>query len=149
MALGFGRHIRFVDPRNLAQMGLQGVIGGTFSTVAAAWSKTSFGITLLRITDGKFKLFVWFVIVSTNVAMGLSALVAWIQCQPVAKSWDWSLPGSCWDPSVSAVYGVFAGVYSGLMDWALALLPWRLIWGLQMERREKIGVGVAMSLGLL
>lgn len=35
------------------------------------------------------------------------------------------------------------------MDVCLALLPWKVLWGLQMRRIEKIGVALAMSLGLL
>lgn len=35
------------------------------------------------------------------------------------------------------------------MDFAFALLPWQIIWNLQMLKAEKIGVGVAMSLGFL
>jgi hypothetical protein len=38
--------------------------------------------------------------------------------------------------------------YSALMDLTLAFLPWKLIWGLQMKRKEKIGVAVAMSCGI-
>ena len=35
------------------------------------------------------------------------------------------------------------------MDMLLALLPWTVIWGLQMKLKEKIGVAVAMSCGVL
>jgi hypothetical protein len=35
------------------------------------------------------------------------------------------------------------------MDLCLALLPWQILWGLQMRAAEKIGVGIAMSLGIL
>jgi len=35
------------------------------------------------------------------------------------------------------------------MDFALALLPWYLILGLQLKFREKIGVSIAMSMGML
>ncbi|KAL1642462.1 hypothetical protein SLS61_009676, partial [Didymella pomorum] len=38
--------------------------------------------------------------------------------------------------------------WSALMDVCLALLPWKIIWGLQMRTAEKIGVCVAMSLGV-
>jgi hypothetical protein len=34
------------------------------------------------------------------------------------------------------------------MDITLALLPWKFLWGLQMKRKEKIGVGIAMSMGI-
>jgi len=40
-------------------------------------------------------------------------------------------------------------VYSATMDLSLALLPWTLVWKLQMKPAEKIGVAVAMSMGLL
>ena len=39
--------------------------------------------------------------------------------------------------------------YSAAADFLLALLPWRLIWSLQMNKKEKLGVAIAMSMGLL
>jgi hypothetical protein len=42
-----------------------------------------------------------------------------------------------------------APAYSGVMDIFLALLPWPIIWKLQMKRKEKIGVALAMSMGVL
>jgi hypothetical protein len=35
------------------------------------------------------------------------------------------------------------------MDFVLALLPWKIIWNLQMKGKEKFGVAVAMSMGIL
>ena len=35
------------------------------------------------------------------------------------------------------------------MDFSLALLPWKILWKLQMRTTEKIGVCFAMSLGIL
>jgi len=35
------------------------------------------------------------------------------------------------------------------MDFVLALLPWKIIWNLQMKRKEKFGVALAMSMGIL
>ncbi len=40
-------------------------------------------------------------------------------------------------------------VYSGAMDIVLAILPWKIIWALTMNRKEKVGVMVAMSMGVL
>jgi hypothetical protein len=40
-------------------------------------------------------------------------------------------------------------VYSGAMDIVLAVVPWKIIWALTMNRKEKIGVMVAMSMGVL
>lgn len=39
--------------------------------------------------------------------------------------------------------------YSGAQDFVLALLPWTVIWGLQMKKKEKFGIALAMSMGIL
>jgi hypothetical protein len=39
--------------------------------------------------------------------------------------------------------------YSGAQDFVLALLPWTLVWNLQMKKKEKVGIAFAMSLGVL
>jgi len=35
------------------------------------------------------------------------------------------------------------------MDVLLSMLPWKIIWHLRMTKKEKIGVLVAMSMGVL
>jgi hypothetical protein len=35
------------------------------------------------------------------------------------------------------------------MDMVLAMMPWKIIWSMAMNRKEKIGVMVAMSMGVL
>ena len=165
-------HMAAVDAANLPAIGLLSHLSGSLAIAGAVWSKTSFGITLLRIvTDRRTKAAVWFVIISMNLAMSVSVLVNWIQCNPIPKGWDGRVPGTCWEPRITAYYGVFAAgrcsailshihsirtadltrlpVYSGVMDIVLALLPWTLVWGLQMKRKEKIGISLAMSMGVL
>jgi hypothetical protein len=39
--------------------------------------------------------------------------------------------------------------YSAACDFTLALLPWKILMGFHMYRREKIGVAIAMSMGIL
>lgn len=39
--------------------------------------------------------------------------------------------------------------YAGVMDLCLAALPWTILPKLQMTAEEKIGVGVAMNMGVL
>ena len=39
--------------------------------------------------------------------------------------------------------------YSGTMDIVLALLPWKMLWHLPMNKKEKIGALIAMSMGVL
>jgi hypothetical protein len=39
--------------------------------------------------------------------------------------------------------------YSGIMDLIFAIIPWKIIMRMQMETKEKIGVALAMSMGVL
>ena len=148
--LGYGLHIWDFDVMtNMPPLLVIVNVAGTFSVTAASWSKTSFGITLLHLTEGWVKKTVWFILITMNIFMGLSALFPWVNCTPVRKAWDMFAVGSCWDPKVMVHYNIFSGVYSACSDIALALLPWQFISGLQMKKKEKIGVGIAMSMGIL
>ncbi|KAL2165764.1 hypothetical protein VTG60DRAFT_3843 [Thermothelomyces hinnuleus] len=147
---GYGKHIWDFDtvndmPKILVPMNA----AGAFSVTAAIWSKTSFGITLLQLTDSRIKKVTWVIIISMNIVMGLSALFPWVNCTPVYKVWDMYAEGTCWDPKVMVKYNIFSCVYSACADIALALLPWKAIWGVHMQKKEKIGVGVTMSMGIL
>jgi hypothetical protein len=134
--------------QNLQAIMLPTSIAGTFSITGAVWSKTSFGITLLLITDGWIRKATWFCIISMNIAMFVSAILPWVACTPISKTWDLSAEGTCWDPSVVVHFDIFSASYSALMDFTLAFLPWRFLWKLQMKRKEKIGVGIALSMGI-
>lgn len=35
------------------------------------------------------------------------------------------------------------------MDITLSFLPWKIIWHLQMRKKEKFGIGLAMNMGVL
>ena len=96
VSLGFGKHIWDIDFRNIPPFLFYSTFSGFFSILSAMWSKTSFAITLLRISDGWVKKFVWFAIVSVNISLGLSGILQWAQCMPVQKLWMREIEGRCW-----------------------------------------------------
>ncbi|KAK1991421.1 hypothetical protein LX36DRAFT_663317 [Colletotrichum falcatum] len=148
----FGKHNWDVAGDNWPWLLLYANLGGSVSIAAAAWSKTSFALTLLRITrespERRLRRLIWFVILSINVALGVNVLFTWVQCRPIEKVWRTATPGTCWRKSVPVNYNIFAASYSGAMDVALAILPWKILWGHSMTKREKLGVLVAMSMGV-
>lgn len=146
---GLGKHAVDVPPENYPILGVVGNLTGTFSILAATWSKTSFALTLLRLMQGRLKVLLWVIIVSINIFMGLNALFMWVRCTPVQKTWNPFAPGTCWEDHIYPNYGMFAAGYSAAAEFALALLPWKVIWKLQMKRKEKVGVALAMSMGIL
>ena len=82
-------------------------MAGSFSILAALWSKTSFAITVLRISTGWTKKLVWFIIVSVNVALGLSIAFTWGQCVPFQKIYNPRLEGKCLPKSYQIRYNIF------------------------------------------
>ncbi|KAH6673264.1 hypothetical protein B0J14DRAFT_67274 [Halenospora varia] len=124
-------------------------ITGVCSIIAATWSKTSFAVTLLRLSTGWMRRLIWFIIASVNIFLGLSCIFTYVQCKPVRRLWDTSIPGACWPQDVIIKYNSFSSAWSGAMDILLATLPWRLINTLTLNKKERIGVLVGMSLGSL
>ncbi|CAN9173621.1 unnamed protein product [Alternaria alternata] len=147
--LGFGKRTEDIPVKYLTTVALGMSVAASISCFASTFSKISFGVTLLRLTTGYLRWFVWFCIVTLFLIMLPSALATWVQCHPMEKAWNDTIPGTCWDPSHSINYGIFNAAWCAAADFALALLPWYLIWGLQLRLREKIGVGIAMSMGVL
>lgn len=124
---------------------------GSLSMTTAAWSKTSVALTLHKLlTDGWMKWLVRAIIVSLNVILAASATLYFVRCTPLKKSWDPLVQGGeCFDPATVVGYQVFAAGFSASMDLVLALIPWKMIWGLQMRKQEKIGISIAMSCGVI
>lgn len=170
VSLGYGKHLWDFKQEELIRLPLFGQTAGFFSILAALWSKTSFAMTVLRISSGWIRRLIWFIIMSLTIVMGSSALFQWIHCMPVEKTYDYRVEGTCWAPGIMVGYFMLttseccsvphdimllftdlspSQVWSGAMDVVLALLPWKIIGGLVMSRKEKIGVMVAMSMGVL
>jgi len=151
VSMGFGKHSWDIPFQDLGGIFKVFSVASTLSICASVWSKTSFALTILRLTTGWLRMVIWGLIISMNVFMGVTALINFIHCWPLDKLWDLTgaVPGSCWPIEVVINYDIFSAVYSGAMDIALALLPWKLIWSLQMQKKEKLGVAIAMSMGVL
>lgn len=147
---GLGKHIDSVSGDTLIRTMLLSAVAQTLSILGAAWSKTSFAVTLLRLTVvSHVRYLVWFIIISLNIFLTFTAFLPLFQCTPMGKSYDPRIAGSCWDRTLVLVLTIFGAAYSAAADFALAIIPWVLIWNLQMNLKEKIGVGICMSLGIV
>ncbi|KAK1830623.1 hypothetical protein QBC39DRAFT_104917 [Podospora conica] len=150
LGLGRAQSIFALDMDNMRKFVLAILVRGTFAITSIAWSKTGFAITMLRLTDGWVKRFIWFIIVTVNVALGITALLQWVGCTPVQSNWDPAVPQRHCLPGKSVLaYNLFSGSWSAAADIVLAVLPWQVLAQLQMNRREKIGAGIAMSMGII
>src|SRR3569833_590984 len=106
---GLGHHTWDLTIAQLTSFSPVILVRITLTIIAASLSKTSFAITVLRIAEGRKRWLLWFIIISMIMALGGAALVVWIGCKPIAKTWDPSIPGTCWPVSTNAAVNVFAG----------------------------------------
>jgi hypothetical protein len=147
---GFGRHLVDVllGGESLEQLALWSEVSFTMAVPSIIFSKLSFALTLTRLTRSYWRAFVIFCMVTLVLVMVPSIVTPWVACIPFEKLFNPSVPGQCMDKSIPVNFGIFDSAYSATMDFALAMLPWKIVWNLQMDRAEKIGIGVAMSLGV-
>lgn len=113
VSLGFGRHKATISDENLKTINLNTIIGAAFGIIATTTSKTSFAITLYRIaTNAWMKYFLIFVIITINVSMNLVWIFGLAKCSPLARVFDKSVPGTCWDPKALLKFQLFAACKS-------------------------------------
>ncbi|KAK8850889.1 hypothetical protein PGQ11_013368 [Apiospora arundinis] len=150
VSLGFGQHITEISTNASTNLQFLIYIASVFSLLGAAWSKTSFALTLVRITEGSLRTAIWVVIASINMALVANAILPFLRCSPVERNWDILVfEGECWDVDISLSYSMFAAAFSGAMDILLVLVPWFVIAKTQMNIKEMFGVAICMSLGFL
>ncbi|KAJ6157776.1 hypothetical protein N7470_005368 [Penicillium chermesinum] len=147
-----GRHVFAIEDQESIPPALKLVyISYVLIIIGCVLSKTSFAFTLLRIvTRPWMKVLIWFIIVSMNAIMWLCAISYLAQCRPAAALWNVKLMATakCWPTNVFETIALVAGSYSGCMDFILSVLPWIVLWELEMKKREKAGIALAMSMGI-
>lgn len=93
----FGKHKDYLLPDNIPKVAVLGNISSTLVVTALCWSKTSFGMTLVRFTKSWTMAFIWLMVITMNMLFFWAALIQWIYCQPLDKVWDPNVEGTCWD----------------------------------------------------
>jgi hypothetical protein len=109
VSIGLGRHVTEVPPSNYNLLNIVGLSTLVLDGTAQTWSKTSFAILILRFSEGKMRLFVWFLIISLNLFVGFGCLFFWARCSPVQKAWTMEMTeGTCVDYDIVVHYGMFS-----------------------------------------
>ncbi|KAG6040783.1 hypothetical protein E4U41_007052 [Claviceps citrina] len=150
---GLGRHVEHVrqNPQNVVDVALLGFASQPLVIMSCALGKTSFALTLIRVAAQRWvNGLLWFIIISLNALHLMLCLFVFLRCEDPRHLWNpAAIPSRCWSAPVFDGISLFIGSYSAATDFALALLPWAILWKLQMKKREKLGVAAAMSLGIL
>ncbi|KAM0321744.1 hypothetical protein ACHAPQ_009284 [Fusarium lateritium] len=149
---GLGRHLTWVittNPENAVPLALLGQVSQPFVVMSCALGKTSFSISLMRLAAQRFiHRFLWFIVVTMITLHILISIIIFVRCKDPRTTWNPAIVSECWDPETYLGVMYFIGSYSAATDFILALLPWAMLWNLNMRNKEKFGVAVAMSLGV-
>ncbi|KAL8795389.1 MAG: hypothetical protein Q9195_002130 [Heterodermia aff. obscurata] len=148
---GGGRHYATLSPVNQLLAVKLDWISQPFAIFTCGTGKISVAFLILRIM-AKNKYREWFLYVLIALLVIINAIcVGFIfgQCSPARKLWDQSAPGTCLDPSIQRDVAFFQSSFSTFTDFVLAIFPLIIIWNLQMRPVVKLGMGCAMSLGLV
>ncbi|KAF2855743.1 hypothetical protein T440DRAFT_535885 [Plenodomus tracheiphilus IPT5] len=80
------------------------------------------------------------------IYMVATTIISAIPCLPVAKSWDPTLPGGCYDPILYVSGNVSVVI---ITDFLVLLIPTWIIWDLQMPLKRKLVTIAFLSLGFI
>ncbi|KAK8081331.1 hypothetical protein PG996_000112 [Apiospora saccharicola] len=121
--------------------------------LSMAFIKSSIGLTLLQIkSELWFRIFVWFNIALMSLYGVGNAFFILLQCRPLPAAWgDFEHAGpdpQCAPPMAITVASTLGAVASILTDVLLSLAPLSFLWSLKRPKRERVVLGLLMSLGL-
>lgn len=85
VSYGYGRPLETIAPADLEKMPTLANVAGFFSVWAAMWSKTSFALTLARISDGWILRCIWVIVVTMTGIMGSSAIMVFFDIDTLVK----------------------------------------------------------------
>ncbi|RYO78841.1 hypothetical protein DL766_006806 [Monosporascus sp. MC13-8B] len=151
VALGFGRPRTALDLDALYGIATYGAVYSGASTVIVASARVSFAVALLRVTlAGWGRVLVRVVIVGLVCVTAVPPVVArFTICDPFQKVYGLVQGGRCGNTYIPLYLGWASGAWSAASDFALTLLAWKIIWSMKMRPKEKVGVAIALSFGLL
>jgi hypothetical protein len=155
LAVGGGtRHMMFLSEEEMLRAARLIYIAQPFGIMSVAFGKISAGFLIMRILGNTHKwmrVSIWVMILITAISNVISAITTFTQCDPPEALWNPALRPTavCWDPSVQSNYNIFASSHNTFVDFVLALMPIRIVWGLKLNLRQRLGVVALLSVGIV
>ncbi|WQF90506.1 hypothetical protein CDEST_15520 [Colletotrichum destructivum] len=156
---GIGRHTSELDAGSIVVALKVWYTCEVLYAFICALIRTSIGLFLLRIIDGRLhktaKTILQGTIIAVCVASVVYLFIIVFQCNPIRYYWSKfeGLQGSCRPTSLVPNATIFHSVVVAVSDWIMGILPMSILWQLQMKREKKIRLlfffGVAMMYALL
>jgi len=115
---GIGMHVADLDGVDFVYANKLMTFGNFFALGSIAVAKSSFCVTLLRLSASTWqKWLLWTILVTANLMLWLCALFLFTACTPTARKWDPSIHGKCWSYR--------AQIYFALWSAGEFAVPWK------------------------
>ncbi|KAJ5770960.1 uncharacterized protein N7511_003011 [Penicillium nucicola] len=142
---GLGTHYVDTDKTKLIDYAFAVWLSSMFYLACLGFVKTSVLWFYTRLGDRYLTRLSW-IMIGVIAAQAISfVLVAAFQCQPVSKAWASTKPGTCVDINVFYLCNAALNIFTDVLTYTL---PIRVIFKLQMPRKQKIVLAIILCLGL-
>ncbi|KAL1304335.1 hypothetical protein AAFC00_000736 [Neodothiora populina] len=143
---GLGLQTRDFPPENLVRFSRVQYCGGPQYCLAVLGFKLSLLFSYLRVAgfNRAYAVTINVVIVAVIISQVIFAILLSAACHPISKQWNPALPGECID--TLATYFALGGT-SLTWDLIIIVLPLPIVRRLQLDRQNKMALGVVYGLG--
>ncbi|MDI1485123.1 MAG: hypothetical protein OHK93_000258 [Ramalina farinacea] len=149
---GYGRHTKYLSKPKLAMSLKWNLVATVISWLSLIFSKISVCYLFLRITSkARSKYSDCFLYGMMALAFIIGVITAGYglgECQPVAKDWDYDIPGKC-HYALGLKILLAHGSINAFIDFALAAFPITFLRKSKMDVRRKAIIYALMSCGVI
>ncbi|KAE9568818.1 hypothetical protein CGMCC3_g15048 [Colletotrichum fructicola] len=102
------------------------------------------------LAPGKLHLrILWALSIGCVISLTVTVMTLLLQCSPPSAAWNFDLPRDCIKPKVIEGLAFWASSWSAFLDFYLAIYPAVVLWRLQMSMKKKIGLTIALGMGVI
>lgn len=143
--------MQYIEPSNFKEAFKLYFLIQPFYLIAPSLVKVSVGFFLLRIAAAPvYKRIIIGIMTFMCLYTVASFLTLMLQCTNLAVLWDPTATGTCWDPSILSILNYVHVALNITTDLLFSfVIPVSLLWGLQMNNRQKSSLMCILGLGLL
>ncbi|KAL3480530.1 hypothetical protein BJX99DRAFT_266449 [Aspergillus californicus] len=142
---GLGSHIDDVDQSGMVTYSFNVWLSSMFYLTCLGFVKTSVCWFYTRLGDKSLTRMSFTVFAIVACQATANVLTAALQCRPIPKAWDTDLTGTCVNINVFYLCNAALNIATDLLTYTL---PIRVIFKLQMPRKQKIALVFILCLGL-
>ncbi|WYZ35712.1 hypothetical protein EsH8_X_000359 [Colletotrichum jinshuiense] len=151
VSYGYGRHADTLSAEEKSGAMLWSIAGYPPGLLSFGIPKLAVVALLTRILNPSkwHKRFLWALSILCVTNLVGFIIIIFAQCQPARSQWDSSVPGTCWSKWILVSFATYSGAFCAFADVYLSIYPAVVLSKLQMNRRKKIALSIALGFGSL